>query len=281
MTSNSENAQEKPIFKYVRFLMNQDWLDENYYKGFLGKDLPIKKILNKQVDNLSKVGVTARVVSHWVEKGIVDDNRTDKTGWRKFSPSELVWLKIVVKLRDFGLDINKILKAKSRLELDNKRDQYSKFPILDFYIGMAIAFDMPIKMMVFHDGHALIGRQIDVDLSKQSGILEEDYISIDLSRIVKPMFGDKSVAVDYLDYSLPEYAKRAMKAVDVENAKSVKISVSGIKDLLLEREFEVKDKSTIEHLIKKLEHDGYGRFEIIHKNGRKSYRLIDVDKLKS
>ena len=126
-----------------------DWFDINFFGRFLNSDLPIKKHFNAQTYSISEENISSRVLNHWYEMGIIDDDRLNGKGWKRLSMSEIVWIHIINKLRGFGLDLKRIKEVKNQIDLYSSKDNISKSPLLDFYMAVAITSSIPIKLIVF------------------------------------------------------------------------------------------------------------------------------------
>jgi len=65
--------------------------------------------------SLSDTGVTHRLITYWDEKGLLHGN--NKQGeWRKFNFVELIWIRLVAKLRKLNVGVSTILEIKKELE---------------------------------------------------------------------------------------------------------------------------------------------------------------------
>ena len=58
---------------------------------------------------------TYRTINHWCKIGLIDDNRTNTQGWRKFSIVELAFISIISTLRNFGIPLKTIGIVKEKL----------------------------------------------------------------------------------------------------------------------------------------------------------------------
>jgi DNA-binding transcriptional MerR regulator len=70
--------------------------------------------LHEPVFHLKDIGITSRVLSHWKSQQLLNI-KDEVSGWNKFSFADLMWLKIVQELREFGLPFKKIRKVKGYL----------------------------------------------------------------------------------------------------------------------------------------------------------------------
>jgi DNA-binding transcriptional MerR regulator len=63
---------------------------------------------------ISEVGITHRWITHWDEQVLLG-NRRDGVAWRRFSFVEYIWLRIIVRLREFQMPISSIRQVKKFL----------------------------------------------------------------------------------------------------------------------------------------------------------------------
>lgn len=70
--------------------------------------------LQKKSFTLKQLGITHRALIIWDKKGLLYC-KTEKGQWRKFSFFELVWIKLISKLREFNIPIQTIRKIKEKL----------------------------------------------------------------------------------------------------------------------------------------------------------------------
>ena len=131
---------------------------------------------------------TYRVIGSWVEYGLLDDSK-DGSKWKKFSLLDLLWIKIIDRLRDFGYPIRSIEKVKRSLfYAPNNRLLYK----LDFALWQVATFKKDISLIVLANGDTFIGDSAEVDSVRGDENIK-DYIQIDFS----------SIAVSYTHLTLP------------------------------------------------------------------------------
>lgn len=89
-----------------------------------------------------------RVQSYWVKKGIIKPQEREKDGgWFYFDRTESIWIDIVIQLREFGLEFNKILKMREYLFSDKVKD----FRTIDFCLMHSIIKE-PYIMIIYSSG---------------------------------------------------------------------------------------------------------------------------------
>jgi DNA-binding transcriptional MerR regulator len=233
-----------------------DWFDLNFLGGFLSSESDSKRFLNQQKHKIGEEKLSSRVLNHWYEVGILEDDRPDGKGWKKFSISELVWIQIIIKLRGFGLDLARIKKVKEEIDVYNSEDNVSKCPLLDFHIIHALNTPEPVKLIVFESGEASINRQIEIDMANQFGMITEDYILIDLNKLLDKFFKKKKISTDYLGYSdIPKspIVQEIEKTLSEEDIECVTLKVKD-ENYLIDKEYLKKSDADAKAIIGMLKH---------------------------
>jgi hypothetical protein len=131
---------------------------------FLGKRAPTGEI-DKRIFTVGGTGLSSRVISHWDQCKLLPEGVKDKKGWRKFTLSEMVWLRVVVRLRAFGFSLTKIGKIKKQVMMFNRGN--GTYPFFDFFVGQAWRFDDP-HIIILADGTADIGLPLEIELAKEN-----------------------------------------------------------------------------------------------------------------
>lgn len=129
-------------------------------------------------------GSTYRLISHWSKLGLVDDAREGEGKWRKFSVLDLIWQRIIISLRGFGVANSKILLLKEIVF--SLRDSSGPYPLAEFYFGQAF-LRKPSIMIIYEDGFADFGLLKEVVEAQTLGVLG-NHIQIDLSQILFELF---------------------------------------------------------------------------------------------
>lgn len=263
-----------------------DWFDLNFLGGFLNSDLNIIKGFNEQKFTINEENISSRVLNHWYEKGIITDDRDNEKSWKKFSVSELVWIRIVLKLRNFGLDLNRINQVKEQIHLYSNKESFSKCPLLDFYILVAISSNIPIKFIVFESGQAEIVRQHDIDMANQLQLISEDFISIDLNKLLDKMFAKKTIRADYFYYtksdeetqhSKTDIEQETFNSLYLEEVKSFSVNITKDGNFLVKKERFTDSKKEMESMLNKLD---YAEGSTVKKGKNKYHKIKEQKRIK-
>jgi len=221
-----------------------DWFDINFLANFIHSDSKIKKTFNEKNNKIGDERLSSRVLNHWYEAGIINDDRPNGKGWKKFSFSEIVWISIVFKLRGFGLDLKKIKQVKDQIDKYNSPENISKCPLLDFYMFIAMFTSTPVKLIVFESGQADIVRQIDIDVANEIGCITEDFISIDINKLMNKAFAEKEIKADYLSYNKApksDLIEQIENSISTKDIKSITIKVKD-KNYVIDESFIMNDR---------------------------------------
>ena len=173
------------IYVIINKVMQYDWFQVNFLGCFLNLNLAVKKEMNRRQYSLSEPSVTPRVLHHWYQTGIISDRRIDGKGWSKFSFTELVWIKLIIRLREFGLSLDKIKIAKEDLSKYAAEDVGSMFPLLDFYLLYARSYKHSVNLRIFEDGHLLLGREGELQNAQPHQPNGKDFLTLSLNQVVK------------------------------------------------------------------------------------------------
>ena len=260
-----------------------DWFDMNFLVEFLNSDLKIIREFNEQKYTIGEENISSRVLNHWYEMGLITDDRVDKKSWKKFSASELLWIRIIIKLRNFGLDLKRIKQVKEQIYCYSKKDIVSKCPLLDFYMLVAISSTIPIKFIVFESGQAEIVRQVDIEIASQFQFIEEDYISIDINRLLNKMFTKKNIRADYFDFAKSEketdhsktdIEQEIFNSLYLEEVKSFSVNITKDGNFLVKKERFTNSKKEMDSMLNKLD---YAEGSTV-KKGKIKYHKIEEQK---
>ena len=248
------NKTKEYLSKKRNFIPNVDWFDEHFTCNFLYSDLKVKEGLNERRNTLAKDEVTSRILTHWQSEGLISDDRPEGKGWRKYSISEQIWIKCIIKLRGFGMDLKKIKRVKEYLEIYYSDKNPSKYPELDFYIVLASASEEPVKLIVFQTGEAMLALQRHIDIALQYKMIVDDFISIDLNRIVNEGFKNKDIKTDYIDYAKSNIEKEVTKNIFEKGIRTIKLTIDNGNEYHLEHEYILDSKRELEGLFNKLKY---------------------------
>lgn len=83
---------------------------------------------------LKDIGITARVLAHWKENGLLPPSKSEDLSWNRFDFAEYIWIRIIQDLRKFGMSLPKIKNVKDYLlaRIDTNVNRPTQKEIIEF-----------------------------------------------------------------------------------------------------------------------------------------------------
>jgi MerR HTH family regulatory protein len=144
--------------------------------------------LNEPNYTVGDTHLSYRVISHWDKNGIIPHSIQKEKGWHKFTFIEIVWLKIVSRLRDFGFSLKKIAKIKKQIMWFDKRNKNHHYSFLECYVSQAWFETEDCYIIVLNDGTVDIGSSLEIELAKRKLLPEKsDMLLVSLKGILNEL----------------------------------------------------------------------------------------------
>jgi len=182
------------------------------------------KLMHKKTITLKQISdTTYRIINHWSSLGLINDNREDNQKWRRFSLVDVMWLYILKELRLFGMPNKKLLLTKNCL-FDLKGKNSWHYPLFEFYICLAYVYKQPVDILVFKDGLCDLASQYELEMTKRIFRLKENFILINLNKILQEIFKNKDLEPNY--HILVPLSSNELTVIDLlqeNNYKSLEI----------------------------------------------------------
>lgn len=131
--------------------------------------------------------VSYRVINHWTMEGVIPDDREEGSkGWRKLSPRDLLWLRVLNELRQFGMPLEKLRVTYDNLFTVNGKPNSWKF---DFAMALCLlSKPVPMFIVVFNDGDAEVATLADLEATDAWVGYQHPYIRINLNTLCCEMY---------------------------------------------------------------------------------------------
>lgn len=144
---------------------------------------------NNKVFSIKDSCITYRTLNYYQEYEIIPNDKSSKKSWRKLSGFELIWIDIVVKLRELGVNLKniKILKdylfSKSRLGTIDKAEfiNYS----FEQEIVLSIVNNYELFLVVFSDFSCTFHDSNTISQWYLKEYKNEVHVNIPLKQIIK------------------------------------------------------------------------------------------------
>lgn len=94
-------------------------------KGEYIDTITLEKRIKEKRFTVKDIGVDYRWIDHWYSKGLLIGNYEERK-WRKFNLIEYVWLKMIIKMREFNIGLETVKSVKDLLDIDITGDDFMK-----------------------------------------------------------------------------------------------------------------------------------------------------------
>lgn len=187
---------------------------------FNDKFQKVRELMNDRRFTVGETDVAYRVINHWDQSGLLPDGVRGDGSWRKFTLPEMVWLKAVVRMRDFGLPLEKIAQARKGAMSWNK--QRERYPCFEYYLAKAWLSDADTYILVMSDGEAEVATVAQIEAAKL--FLDSfDVLLVSLKAILKGM-GLHTPAVKTL-FALSEKDIELLTSIHMGNNNDIKVKI--------------------------------------------------------
>lgn len=189
------DAESRKIIEWAKNnipVARSDDFDVDYHNYLYGDEAQLSKLRERvrvRTFAVGGTGVAYRVINHWEQKKLLP-KRDEDEGWRKFSFIELVWLKVISRLRKLGFPIEQIVITKNGVMFWDK--ELGTYPLLEYYVVKAAASQIDPYIFVLPDGKATVLSSREI----------EDY---------KGLFGSKDAIIISLKSVLSELGVKTVK----------------------------------------------------------------------
>lgn len=206
---------------------------------WLYDDKPLLKkvsaFMNRPIFTAGQMPVSYRVLNHWDKAGLLPEGLISEGSWRKMTFVERVWVGVVAHMREFGVPLETIAKAKKHiLRFDKKCKGYVMF---EYYISRAVSTTDDPYVFMLADGTADVGNLEEVEPNKLAdGSMS--MLVISLKSVLKSL-GEEA------------YTSKPLIGLSEEEAKIVEaLRVSGDDELLVK----MRDGNVVETQTSKIKH---------------------------
>jgi len=210
-----------PNTKRYAFILKGDGFELSLANYYSDKNKEVHKLFSERKYTVGDTDIAYRLINHWDESGLLPEGARDGNGWRKFTLIEMVWLRAIIRLRNFGFPLDKIAKVRDCVVLWNKKTE--NYPVLEYYVSLALASNADPYIIVLEDGSADIATTREIELSKEFWKKPLDVLYISLKSVVSEM-GFKVAPSEGLDLLSPE-EKELLNEIHVNNNGEVKVNV--------------------------------------------------------
>ena len=143
----------------------------------------------KDVFNVKDTKLTYRALNHYKKVGVIGTINNKEKTWSKFNGIELIWIDIILQLRELGVSLEKIIQVKYFLfdkgvlgSIDKANSINNSF---EQEIALAILNKYDLYLVVFSDLSCTFYDNLSIKQWYLKPYKDESHINIPLSKIIK------------------------------------------------------------------------------------------------
>lgn len=188
-------------------------------------DEECSETINLKSKKTSNNEFSYRILNSWDNNGLIECERSEGKGWRKYSLVDQTWLYLISELRKFNFSIKQIQQVKKNLSVDSK-ELTTPFPTLEYYTYYAL-LRVNTYMLIFHDGNFTFEVcPRNEDLAKLAS--HENALHINLNGIMQKVLPNQDLSprsTKNIDYTEDE--KKTILLLRSENWDEVQVKEKG------------------------------------------------------
>ncbi len=187
-----------PVNKSARLIMRGDAFDMALLAFLSDENKPFRDYISEKRYTVQDVdNASYRAINHWCSHGLLNDEREKESQkWRRLSIVDMTWLHIIKELREYGLPLKKIYRAKKTLFYVGEGKEKRRFPMLNLYIWEA-CLRKPIYILAFNDGQCEPLSKQQFDSHEKLGLLGSSFLIINLNDIISKTVEIKEITPIY------------------------------------------------------------------------------------
>jgi len=261
------------------FIPRGDGFDLDFAHYQLSDDCQkVRDLMDDRRFTVGETNVAYRVVNHWDQSGLLPDGVPGDGGWRKFTFPEMVWLKSIVRMRDFGLSLENIALVKNGVM--KWSEEQKRYTFFEYFVAKAWLSGVEPFILVTSDGESEIATMDQIECAK---ILHGsfDVLLISLKDILNKM-GAKTPKVKTL-FALSDKEFELLSSIRLGNNSEVKTKIDNQGEITEIESTETTTSPLAPHKLKnQLEQDKmYGKVVTQYENGvPKSVQVTKRKRLK-
>lgn len=261
------------LLSYERFKdQNPDDLEnKKSFIAFLNSKSYPMRFIKFDADVVS----ASRLISTWIESGLIDtDVRDNKGAWKRFSLRDLIWIRIIIKLREFGFSIEKIKEVKHYLFERPYQSRYTR--MFEFLVAHAVSKNR-VGIVILPNGVAYIGLEEQINDNMKVFDLH-DFIHLDFNNVVQEVLPQEDLTP--INKTTIDLSREEMQVVDLIRTGKYKSLQIVFKNGKIER-LDAKKKIDINKRIGEIiENEGGYQTIVIETNDGKMVSINGTVKVK-
>jgi len=156
----------------------------------------VSKLLTRfksQRFSIKDSNITYRTLNHYQEQGVLSNTKDTKLSWRKLSAFELIWIEIIIRLREIGVSLKNVKALKEFLFSKSRYGTIDKAEFINYSFEQEVALSLVNKydlyLVIFSDFTCTFHDSNTISQWYQKEYKNEVHINIPLKPIIKQING--------------------------------------------------------------------------------------------
>jgi len=282
--TSTMTMEPEDITRHPGFIIHSQVFDDYLAKMVWGAERKeASALLNDKKFSAGHTDIEYRVLNHWAGLKLLEDERgKNSQAWRKLSLTEIVWLRVIKVLREYGLSLKKVRQVQQALMVRDGR------PLTVLEIAICLCTKrLPIFVVVLADGNADIADPASLELTDR-WLGYHHHIRICLNNIVREIIGVDGDDLKPIPPRLTGLSEGDRHLLNEKEKELLQVARSGKNDELhvLFRDgeiFQIDETKMVEgarSIADALTEINYGEINIKIENGRKFTKSTNKKRLK-
>jgi len=223
------------------------------------------RLLNeKEYANKYIVNAERRMITHWQDIGLFEDQRHTDSGWKKFSLIDILWMGIIIEYRNLGF-ANERIKPVRKFLFENTTIVGKSISKLEYSAVQVLAFAKALYLITDVAGNIYLADDYEYVKLLQEGEVT-NHIVLSLNKVVK-----ENIAVLFSEPNFNAFAGLNKEEIQVmlilrsESYQSVQVTKKNREIDMIEGTERISEKDRIIDILKQHE---YQNIEIKQANGK-------------
>ncbi len=202
------------------------------------KTFKLLDVMRQKKNTTINTTISPRTVNYWTEIGVLDKSPLQESNkWHKFSFVDIVFIHLAAKLRDFGLNLEKIKTTKHNLYRlislkDENGTEIFKTPLSILEMAILLAFALKnhgnVYLLITNSGQATYMTEESLVLNREQYNLPDAYIYLNLNDLLnKNEFINKiraKIRHETQKYALDDNEKQVFDALRQDNLEQLSVT---------------------------------------------------------
>jgi hypothetical protein len=223
------------------------------------------RLLNeKEYANKYIINAERRMITHWQDIGLFEDQRHTDSGWKKFSLIDILWMGIIIEYRNLGF-ANERIKPVRKFLFENTTIEGKSISKLEYSAVQVLAFAKALYLITDVAGNIYLADDYEYVKLLQEGKVT-NHIVLSLNQVVK-----ENIAVLFSEPNFNAFAGLNKDEIQVmlilrsESYQSVQVTKKNGEIDMIEGTERISEKDRIIDILKQHE---YQNIEIKQANGK-------------